>query len=107
MAQFLNGLRPKIVQQVELQHYVGLNDLAEKANKIERRLNRWSQLRGYSNFSPSFSCNSQPRREEKVSGSITSPKRKQDISKRDFNPTPMLSDDQNKERICDTKCFKC
>ena len=54
MAHFLNGLRPEIVEQVELQHYVELSDLVKKAIKIERRLKRRGQSRNYTNFSPSY-----------------------------------------------------
>ena len=40
MACFLNGLRPKIVDQLELQHYVEQGDMVEKAIKIEWRFKR-------------------------------------------------------------------
>ena len=52
MAHFLNGLRAEIVEQVELQHYVELGDLVEKAIKIERRLKRRGQPRNYTSFHP-------------------------------------------------------
>ena len=40
MARFLNGLRPKIAELVELQNYVDMPELIDKASKIERRLKR-------------------------------------------------------------------
>ena len=40
MIGFLSGLRPKIAEQVEIDHYVELNDIVEKAIKTERTLKR-------------------------------------------------------------------
>lgn len=51
MARFLNGLRPGIADQLELQYYVELEDMVEKAIKIERRLKRRGATR---NYTPSF-----------------------------------------------------
>nr|XP_027102838.1 uncharacterized protein LOC113724095 [Coffea arabica] len=40
MARFLSGLRPDIAERVELQHYMELHELVDKAIKVEQRLKR-------------------------------------------------------------------
>ena len=40
MARFLSGLHPEIANIVELQHYVEMSDMLEKAVKVERQLKR-------------------------------------------------------------------
>ncbi|XP_071912288.1 uncharacterized protein [Coffea arabica] len=40
MARFLNGLRPDIAERVELQHYMELHELVDKAIKVEQRIKR-------------------------------------------------------------------
>ena len=51
MARFLNDLRPEIVEFVELQNYVDMPNLIEKASKIKRRLKRRGNPRN-----PTFSA---------------------------------------------------
>ncbi|XP_027166435.1 uncharacterized protein LOC113766439 [Coffea eugenioides] len=48
MARFLSGLRPDIAERVELQHYMELHELVDKAIKVEQRLKRRGTTR--SNF---------------------------------------------------------
>ena len=45
MAQFLHGLRPKIAKVVELQHYLDMNEMLEKAVTVEQRLKRKGSTR--------------------------------------------------------------
>ena len=52
MAHFLNGLRPEIADQLELQHYIEIAEMVEKAIKIERRLKRRGQTRFHPTYSP-------------------------------------------------------
>jgi hypothetical protein len=40
MAKLLNGLNKKIINVVQLQHYVQLEDMVYMATKIERQLKR-------------------------------------------------------------------
>nr|XP_027098877.1 uncharacterized protein LOC113718156 [Coffea arabica] len=40
MARFLSGLRPDIAERVELQHYMELHELVDKAIKVKQRLKR-------------------------------------------------------------------
>lgn len=49
MARFLNGLRPEIVEKVELEHYLELHELVAKTEKVEHRRKRRGTTRiGYS-----------------------------------------------------------
>ena len=107
MAHFLNGLRPEIAEQVELQHHVELSDLVEKAIMIERKLKRRGQPRNYTNFSPSYTRNSLPKKEEKGAASSTPSRLKQDSTKWESKPTPRTTIESSKGRSRDTKCFKC
>jgi hypothetical protein len=48
MTRFLNGLNRKIVNIIELQHYVELEDMVHMATKVERQFKR---KRGHNNHS--------------------------------------------------------
>ena len=50
MARFLRGLREDIAEIVELHHYLDLNELLDKAVKVERRLKRRGNTRSNSNY---------------------------------------------------------
>ena len=53
MAQFLRGLRTEIADIVELQHYLDLNELLDKAIKVERQIKRRGSARANSTFQAS------------------------------------------------------
>ena len=50
MARFIRGLRTDIANVVELQHYLDMGELLDKAIKVERRLKRRGITRQNSNF---------------------------------------------------------
>ena len=50
MSKFLNGLRPEIAEIVELQHYLDMNKLLDKAMKVERCLKRRGNICANSNY---------------------------------------------------------
>ena len=50
MARFLGGLRPEIADIVEVQHYLDMGELLDKAIKVERRFKRRGTVRQTSNF---------------------------------------------------------
>lgn len=57
MARFLNGLNKKIVNVVELQHYVELEDMLHVVMKVERQLKMKGAARqpsGISSVNPSW-----------------------------------------------------
>nr|XP_027083527.1 uncharacterized protein LOC113705818 [Coffea arabica] len=106
MARFLNGLRPEIAELVELQNYVDMPELIDKASKIERRLKRKGNP-----CNPSFSAMPVWRGNPTFERGRPSPR----VSK--FTPkteppkpapkaTPRPSFDSSKPRSRD-KCFKC
>ena len=90
MASFLNGLRLEIAEQVELQHYVELGDLVEKAIKIERRLKRRGQPWNYTTLSPSYTRTSLPKKEEKGTTSSMPSKPRQESTKWESKTTLKL-----------------
>ena len=61
MAHFLNGLRPEIAEKVELQHYMELHELVDKAMKVEQRLKRRGTTNRPVYHNPSFNRPSQSR----------------------------------------------
>ncbi|XP_071909695.1 uncharacterized protein [Coffea arabica] len=115
MARFLNGLRVEIADQLELQYYVEIEDMVEKAIKIEQRLKRRGTTRNYTPHPQTFTRPFQPRREERGSNAWTTPKPKQDqgsSSRPPFNKTdskvvskPTI--ETSKPRNRDTKCWRC
>lgn len=51
MVRFLSGLNRKIVDIVELQHYIELEDIVHMTMKIEKNLNIRGQQRGFQVYS--------------------------------------------------------
>ena len=65
MAQFLNSLRLKIAKRLELQLYVEIGEMVDKAVKIEQKLKRKGQpWSNYTFFTPNPMPN-QPMSEQK------------------------------------------
>ncbi|RDX58429.1 Retrovirus-related Pol polyprotein from transposon 17.6, partial [Mucuna pruriens] len=52
MARFIGGLKKKIVDVVELQHYMEIEDLLHKAIQVERQLKSKNVIAKYSNAHP-------------------------------------------------------
>ncbi|XP_071939935.1 uncharacterized protein [Coffea arabica] len=115
MARFLNGLRVEIADQLELQYYVEIEDMVEKAIKIEQRLKRRGTTRNYNPHPQAFTRPFQPRREERGSNTWTTPKPKQDqgsssrppFTKTDSKVVSKPTFETSKPRNRDTKCWRC
>ncbi|XP_071902701.1 uncharacterized protein [Coffea arabica] len=115
MARFLNGLRVEIADQLELQYYVEIEDMVEKAIKIEQRLKRRGTTRNYNSHPQPFTRPFQPRREERGSNTWTTPKPKQDqgsssrppFTKTDSKVVSKPTIETSKPRNRDTKCWRC
>nr|XP_027071919.1 uncharacterized protein LOC113696736 [Coffea arabica]XP_027077003.1 uncharacterized protein LOC113700752 [Coffea arabica] len=115
MARFLNGLRVEIADQLELQYYVEIEDMVEKAIKIEQRLKRRGTTRNYTPHPQTFTRPFQPRREERGSNAWTTPKPKQDqgsssrppFTKTDSKVVSKPTIETSKPRNRDTKCWRC
>ena len=54
MARFLNGLNRKIVNMVELEHYVELEDMVHTAMKVERQIKKKGSTHFQTNRSSSL-----------------------------------------------------
>ncbi|XP_071933817.1 uncharacterized protein [Coffea arabica] len=115
MARFLSGLRPDIAERVELQHYMELHELVDKAIKVEQRFKRRGTTR--SNFgNTTYSTNRpfQPRNDSRPSPNAPTPKPRFEggkvgnpsISKPPFS-TPKFEESRVQTRARDTRCFKC
>ncbi|XP_071933758.1 uncharacterized protein [Coffea arabica] len=115
MARFLNGLRVEIADQLELQYYVEIEDMVEKAIKIVQRLKRRGTTRNYNPHPHTFTRPFQPRREERGSNTWTTPKPKQDqgsssrppFTKTDSKVVSKPTIETSKPRNRDTKCWRC
>nr|XP_027127805.1 uncharacterized protein LOC113743953 [Coffea arabica] len=115
MARFLNGLRVEIADQLELQYYVEIEDMVEKAIKIEQRLKRRGTTRNYNPHPQTFTRPFQPSREERGSNTWTTPKPKQDqgsssrppFTKADSKVVSKPTIETSKPRNRDTKCWRC
>ena len=115
MARFLSGLRVEIADQLELQYYVEIEDMVEKAIKIEQRLKRRGTTRNYNPHPQTFTRPFQPRREERGSNTWTTPKPKQDqgsssrppFTKTDSKVVSKPTIETSKPRNRDTKCWRC
>ncbi|XP_071926127.1 uncharacterized protein [Coffea arabica] len=115
MARFLNGLRAEIADQLELQYYVEIEDMVEKAIKIEQRLKRRGTTRNYNSHPQTFTRPFQSRREERGSNAWNPPKPKQDqgsssrppVTKTDSKVVSKPTIKTSKPRNCDTKCWRC
>nr|XP_027101647.1 uncharacterized protein LOC113722567 [Coffea arabica] len=106
MARFLNSLRPEIAELVELQNYVDMPELIDKASKNERRLKRRGIPRN-----PSFSVTPVWRgnptfEQERPSPGVPKFTPKTKPAKPVPKATPRSSFDSSKPRSRD-KCFKC
>jgi len=97
MARFLAGLNQEIANQVELQHYVELEDMVHMAAKVEKQLKKkgarqstlWKS--NYPRKEENFRAN--PKKEEKT---ITNPRAESKPS----NPNDSM-------RNRDIRCFRC
>ncbi|XP_071920645.1 uncharacterized protein [Coffea arabica] len=115
MARFLNGLRVEIADQLELQYYVEIENMVEKAIKIEQRLKRRGTTTNYNPHPQTFPRPFQPRREERGSNAWTTPKPKHDqrsssrppFSKTDSKVVSKSTIETSKPRNRDTKCWRC
>nr|XP_027090334.1 uncharacterized protein LOC113711368 [Coffea arabica] len=115
MARFLNGLRVEIADQLELQYYVEIEDMVEKAIKIEQRLKRRGTTRNSNPHPQTFTRPFQPSREERGSNTWTTPKPKQDqgsssrppFTKADSKVVSKPTIETPKPRNRDTKCWRC
>ncbi|XP_071920674.1 uncharacterized protein [Coffea arabica] len=115
MARFLNGLRVEIADQLELQYYMEIEDMVEKAIKIEQRLKRRGATRNYNPPPQTFTRPFQPGREERGSNAwnTTRPKHDQGPSSRppfaktDSKVVPKSMIEPSKPRNRDTKCWRC
>nr|XP_027098825.1 uncharacterized protein LOC113718104 [Coffea arabica] len=106
MARFLNGLRPEIAELVELQNYVDMPELIDKASKIERRLKRRGNPRN-PNFSATPVWRGNPTFEwERLNPGVSKFTPKTKPPKQILKTTPRPSFDSSKPRSRD-KCFKC
>ena len=61
MARFLHGLRPEIAEVVELQHYLDLHVMLDKAITVERCLKRRGSTRPGTTYHAENWRNSQPK----------------------------------------------
>ena len=81
MARFLNGLRSEIAELVELQNYVEIRELVDKASKIEKRKKRRGTNRYNNNLATSSWKTNLPKREEKGPDSMSKPTTKPEMHK--------------------------
>ncbi|XP_071933206.1 uncharacterized protein [Coffea arabica] len=115
MARFLSGLRVEIADQLELQYYVEIDDMVDKAIKIEQRLKRRGTTRNYNSNPQPFTRPFQPRREERGPNTWNPPKPKQDhgsssrppFTKTDSKVVSKPTIETSKPRNRDTKCWRC
>ncbi|XP_071900973.1 uncharacterized protein [Coffea arabica] len=115
MARFLSGLRVEIADQLELQYYVEIDDMVDKAIKIEQRLKRRGTTRNYNSNPQPFTRPFQPRREERCPNTWNPPKPKQDqgsssrpsVTKTDSKVVSKPTIETSKPRNRDTKCWRC
>nr|XP_027122192.1 uncharacterized protein LOC113739147 [Coffea arabica] len=115
IARFLSGLRPDIAERVELQHYMELHELVDKAIKVEQRLKRRGTTR--SNFgNTTYSTNRpfQPRNDSRPSPNAHTPKPRFEggrwatlVFSKPPSSTPKFEEPRAQTRARDTRCFKC
>nr|XP_027075909.1 uncharacterized protein LOC113699760 [Coffea arabica] len=115
MARFLNGLRPDIAERVELQHYIELHELVNKAIKVEQRFKMRGTTR--SNFgNTTYSTNQpfQPSNDSRPSPNAPTPKPRFEGGKmgnssigKPPSSTPKFEEPRAQTRTRDTRCFKC
>ncbi|XP_071905971.1 uncharacterized protein [Coffea arabica] len=115
MARFLSGLSVEIADQLELQYYVEIEDMVEKAIMIAQRLKRRGTIRNYNPHPQTFTRPFQSRREERGSNAWNPPKPKQDqrsssrppVTKTDSKVVSKPTIETSKLRNRDTKCWRC
>ncbi|XP_027169405.1 uncharacterized protein LOC113769129 [Coffea eugenioides] len=115
MVRFLNGLRPDIAERVELQHYMELHELVDKAVMVEQRLKRRGTTR--SNFgNTTYSTNRpfQPRNDSRPLPNAPTPKPRFEGGKvgnsnvgKPPPSAPKFEEPWAQTRDHDTRCFKC
>ncbi|XP_057501092.1 uncharacterized protein LOC130785067 isoform X6 [Actinidia eriantha] len=102
MARFLNGLNQEIANVVELQHYVEIEEMVQKAVKIEQQLKRKGNTRPSSSLQSNSWRSNYPKKEEKAQTSSIS-KPKPEPSKQENHGKTETPNPHNR----DIKCFKC
>ncbi|XP_057487761.1 uncharacterized protein LOC130773830 [Actinidia eriantha] len=102
MARFLNGLNQEIANVVELQHYVEIEEMVQKAVKIEQQLKRRGNTRPSSSLQSNSWRSNYPKKEEKAQTSSIS-KPKPEPSKQENHGKTETPNPHNR----DIKCFKC
>ncbi|XP_071923173.1 uncharacterized protein [Coffea arabica] len=107
MARFLHSLRPKIAEVVELQHYLDMNEMLEKAVTVERRLKRRGSARQGTTYQAGNWRTPQPKKEEKVTASSNLPRPSAFAPQSQVKVTSKPGVEASKPRSRDTKCFKC
>ncbi|XP_071926158.1 uncharacterized protein [Coffea arabica] len=107
MARFLHGLRPEIAEIVELQHYLDMNEMLEKAVTVERRLKRRGSTQSSTTYQIENWCTPQPKREEKPMAHSQPPRPNVVPSKATAKSEFKASNGTSKPRGRDTQCFKC
>nr|XP_027120893.1 uncharacterized protein LOC113737958 [Coffea arabica] len=115
MARFLSGLRPDIAERVELQHYMELHELVDKAVKVEQRLKRRGTTRPtFGNTTYSTNRPFQPRNDSRPSPNAPTPKPRFEGGKvgnpsisKPPSSTPKFEEPRVQTRARDTRCFKC
>ena len=106
MARVLYGLKPEIAELVELQHYLDISEMLDKAVNVKRHLKRRSSACQNTNYQAGNWRNSQPRREEEATASISRPRPRTTTPK----PVPKVDtkvvQEVSKSYNRDKKCFK-
>ncbi|RDX88549.1 hypothetical protein CR513_29844, partial [Mucuna pruriens] len=100
MARFIGGLKKKIANVVELQHYMEIEDLLHKEIQVERKFKSKSSSKFASSSSSSWRSN------WKNSTTVTNPK--EDVIAKYSNAPPKGNIDiDTSYRSHDIKCFRC
>ncbi|XP_071901000.1 uncharacterized protein [Coffea arabica] len=107
MARFLHGLSPEIAEGVELQHYLDMNEMLEKAVTVERRLKRRGSKWSSTMYQAGNWRTPQPKREEKAITPSQPPRPNAFLPKTTAKPEFKANNGASKPRGRDTKCFKC
>ena len=111
MAWFLNGLQSDIAKRLELQTYVEIGEMVDKAMKIEQILKRRGQPQRLSyTYSTLPPRPSQPRKDSsdfKQAAKPFTPRSKSEPPKGDTKASPRALSKPQRRRSRDTRCFKC
>ncbi|XP_027100922.2 uncharacterized protein [Coffea arabica] len=107
MSSFLNGLRPEIVKIVQLQHYLNMIELLDKALKVEMRLKKRGNTHLNSN-SQARSWHDPPSKcEDKYVEPSQPPKSRPMETKPPTKIEAEVGTRTSKLQSGDAKCFKC